>query len=59
MQDAHLTNGNAAFFVGKVQPDLSVRALNSTNVGPGVGEFILYKLDKVSLANLLVRYVTL
>ncbi|KAK1244203.1 hypothetical protein MKX08_002341 [Trichoderma sp. CBMAI-0020] len=36
-QDSHLANGNAAQVIGKVNPDLSIKALSTRDVGPGVG----------------------
>ncbi|ATY59421.1 DNA replication factor A subunit Ssb3 [Cordyceps militaris CM01] len=35
-REAHLTNGNAALFIGKVNPDLSIKALSSRDVGANV-----------------------
>jgi replication factor A3 len=35
-RDAHLTNGNAAQIIGKVNPDLSVKVLHSQDLGPNV-----------------------
>ncbi|KAL6849062.1 hypothetical protein ACO1O0_008592 [Amphichorda felina] len=35
-RDAHLANGNAAQVIGKVNPDLSIKVLNSKDLGPGV-----------------------
>ena len=37
-QDAHLTNGNAAQIIGKVNPDLSIKVLSAQDLGPDVGE---------------------
>ncbi|KAF4596018.1 replication factor A protein 3 [Ophiocordyceps camponoti-floridani] len=34
--DSNLTNGNAAQIIGKVNPDLSVKALSSRDLGAGV-----------------------
>ncbi|UKZ70892.1 uncharacterized protein TrAtP1_011863 [Trichoderma atroviride] len=34
--DSHLVNGNAAQVIGKVNPDLSIKALSTRDVGPGV-----------------------
>lgn len=39
LQEAHLSNGNAVQIIGKVNPDLSIRALNSLDLGAGVGTF--------------------
>ncbi len=39
-REAHLTNGNAALFIGKVNPDLSIKALSSRDVGTNVGAFL-------------------
>ncbi|RFU71819.1 replication factor a 3, partial [Trichoderma arundinaceum] len=36
-RDAHLANGNAAQVIGKVNPDLSIKALSARDVGAGVG----------------------
>ncbi|KAJ0117139.1 replication factor A protein 3 [Diaporthe amygdali] len=36
MQEAHLSNGNAVQIIGKVNPDLSIRALSSLDLGAGV-----------------------
>ncbi|KAM0264239.1 hypothetical protein ACHAQJ_000726 [Trichoderma viride] len=36
-RDAHLANGNAAQVIGKVNPDLSIKALSTRDVGAGVG----------------------
>ncbi|KAK5994014.1 Replication factor A protein 3 [Cladobotryum mycophilum] len=35
-RDSHLANGNAAQIIGKVNPDLSIKALSTRDVGPGV-----------------------
>ncbi|KAK1237019.1 hypothetical protein MKX07_000441 [Trichoderma sp. CBMAI-0711] len=35
-RDAHLVNGNAAQIIGKVNPDLSIKALSTRDVGSGV-----------------------
>ncbi|PHH74680.1 hypothetical protein CDD80_2898 [Ophiocordyceps camponoti-rufipedis] len=35
-QDSNLTNGNAAQIIGKVNPDLSIKALSSRDLGAGV-----------------------
>lgn len=40
-QDSHLANGNAAQIIGKVNPDLSIKALSTRDVGSGVGAFSL------------------
>ena len=37
MQDAHLTVNHAVEVIGKVQNDLSVRVLVSTDFGTGIG----------------------
>lgn len=37
MQEAHLSNGNAVQIIGKVNADLSIRALSSLDLGAGVG----------------------
>ena len=37
-QEAHLATGNAAQIIGKVNPDLSIKALSSLDLGSGVGE---------------------
>jgi replication factor A3 len=34
--DSHLTNGNAAQIIGKVNPDLSIRVLSSQDLGSDV-----------------------
>ncbi|KAL7785275.1 hypothetical protein V8C37DRAFT_405899 [Trichoderma ceciliae] len=36
-RDAHLANGNAVQVIGKVNPDLSIKALTTLDVGSGVG----------------------
>lgn len=36
-KEAHLAHGNAAQVIGKVNPDLSIKALSTRDVGPGVG----------------------
>ncbi|KAM6486408.1 hypothetical protein HDV62DRAFT_386476 [Trichoderma sp. SZMC 28011] len=36
-REAHLAHGNAAQVIGKVNPDLSIKALSTRDVGPGVG----------------------
>ncbi|KAJ0354025.1 hypothetical protein KNSL1_001597 [Colletotrichum chrysophilum] len=36
-RDVHLTNGNGAQIVGKVNPDLSIKVLSSRDLGLGVG----------------------
>ncbi|KAL7919759.1 hypothetical protein ACQKWADRAFT_322719 [Trichoderma austrokoningii] len=36
-RDSHLANGNAAQIIGKVNSDLSIKALNTRDVGAGVG----------------------
>ncbi|KXH47714.1 replication factor A protein 3 [Colletotrichum simmondsii] len=35
-RDVHLTNGNGAQIIGKVNPDLSIKVLTSRDLGPGV-----------------------
>ncbi|KAJ0164409.1 Replication factor A protein 3 [Colletotrichum tanaceti] len=35
-RDVHLTNGNAAQIIGKVNPDLSIKVLSSRDLGPDV-----------------------
>ncbi|KAH6611602.1 hypothetical protein Trco_001622 [Trichoderma cornu-damae] len=35
-REAHLANGNAAQVIGKVNPDLSIKALSARDVGVGV-----------------------
>ncbi|KAK2602472.1 hypothetical protein N8I77_009001 [Diaporthe amygdali] len=35
-REAHLSNGNAVQIIGKVNPDLSIRALSSLDLGAGV-----------------------
>ncbi|KAH7318129.1 DNA replication factor A subunit Ssb3 [Stachybotrys elegans] len=40
-RDAHLTNGNAAQVIGKVNHDLSVKVLSAQDLGPDV-DFSLY-----------------
>ncbi|GFP55767.1 hypothetical protein ACSS6W_008834 [Trichoderma asperelloides] len=35
-RDSHLANGNAAQIIGKVNPDLSIKALSTRDVGSGV-----------------------
>ncbi|PFH55909.1 hypothetical protein XA68_17394 [Ophiocordyceps unilateralis] len=35
-RDAHLTSGNAAQIIGKVNPDLSVKAFSSRDLGAAV-----------------------
>ncbi|KAJ9139482.1 hypothetical protein NKR23_g7955 [Pleurostoma richardsiae] len=35
-RDAHLSSGNAAQIIGKVNPDLSIRVLSSVDLGQGV-----------------------
>ncbi|CAI0653989.1 unnamed protein product [Colletotrichum noveboracense] len=35
-RDVHLTNGNGAQIVGKVNPDLSIKVLSSRDLGSGV-----------------------
>ncbi|KKO98650.1 hypothetical protein THAR02_09235 [Trichoderma harzianum] len=35
-REAHLVHGNAAQVIGKVNPDLSIKALSTRDVGPGV-----------------------
>jgi len=37
LKDSHLANGNAAQIIGKVNPDLSIKALSTRDVGSGVG----------------------
>lgn len=37
-QDAHIQMGNAAEIVGKVQPDLTMRAYQATDFGANIGE---------------------
>ncbi|KAL6897525.1 hypothetical protein GGI43DRAFT_95974 [Trichoderma evansii] len=37
-RDSHLANGNAAQIIGKVNPDLSIKALSTRDVGSGVGQ---------------------
>ena len=40
-QDSHLTLNHAVEIIGKVQQDLTIRVLASTDFGTGVGKFIL------------------
>jgi hypothetical protein len=40
-QESHLTGGNAAQIIGKVNPDLSIKVLSSTDLGGNVGESTL------------------
>ncbi|ROT38887.1 replication factor A protein 3 [Sodiomyces alkalinus F11] len=35
-RDSHLSNGNAAQIIGKVNPDLSIKVLTSKDLGTGV-----------------------
>ncbi|KAK2048918.1 replication factor A protein 3 [Colletotrichum somersetense] len=35
-RDVHLTNGNGAQVIGKVNPDLSIKVLSSRDLGPNV-----------------------
>ncbi|KAF6845104.1 replication factor A protein 3 [Colletotrichum musicola] len=35
-RDVHLTNGNGAQIIGKVNPDLTIKVLTSRDLGPGV-----------------------
>lgn len=37
-QESHLTNGNIVQVIGKVNPDLTVKVLNSKDLGPDVGK---------------------
>lgn len=37
-QESHLVPGNGVQIIGKVQPDLSVKVLNSIDLGTGVGK---------------------
>jgi replication factor A3 len=43
IQDSHLQLNHAVEIIGKVQNDLSVRVMASTDLGPesGIGEFFL------------------
>jgi hypothetical protein len=43
IQDSHLQPNHAVEIIGKVQNDLSVRVMASTDLGPesGIGEFFL------------------
>ena len=47
-KEAHLVHGNAAQVIGKVNPDLSIKALSTRDVGPGVGMSLSYPL-RISL----------
>lgn len=39
-QEAHLTPGNYAQVIGKVNPDLTVKVLNSLDLGANVGTYL-------------------
>ncbi|TDZ59872.1 Replication factor A protein 3 [Colletotrichum trifolii] len=38
-RDVHLTNGNGAQIIGKVNPDLSIKVLTSRDLGANVGPY--------------------
>jgi len=40
-RESHLMAGNAAQLIGRVNPDLSIKVLSSTDLGSGVGTFAL------------------
>ena len=39
LQDAHLSVGNATLLIGKVNPDLSLKVLSSSDLQQGVGKW--------------------
>ncbi|MCJ1269243.1 hypothetical protein MMC22_009133 [Lobaria immixta] len=41
-REAHLTLNNAAELVGKVQPDLSIKAFQATDFGNNIGASIIH-----------------
>lgn len=41
-REAHLSNGNAVQIIGKVNPDLSIKALSTLDLGSGV-DFNVYQ----------------
>ncbi|TDZ34615.1 Replication factor A protein 3 [Colletotrichum sidae] len=41
-RDVHLTNGNGAQIIGKVNPDLSIKVLTSRDLGANVGPYTLH-----------------
>ncbi|KAH8772670.1 replication factor A protein 3 [Diaporthe sp. PMI_573] len=47
-REAHLSNGNAVQIIGKVNPDLSIRALNSLDLGAGVDLGVYQHVVEVS-----------
>jgi replication factor A3 len=56
-QDSHLTVGNAIEIVGKVNPDLSVRVLQSTDLGSDFGTFPTIYSPRPSSTGSLARII--
>lgn len=57
LQEAHLTNGNGAQVIGKVNPDLTIKALSSTDLGPDVGMFcVVNPTDRPPLTAVFADY---
>ncbi|KAM3504585.1 hypothetical protein MY11210_008304 [Beauveria gryllotalpidicola] len=47
-REAHLTNGNAALFIGKVNPDHSIKALSSRDVGANIDMGLCSRVAEVA-----------